>query len=84
MVVENQLWSDYSSHRKISGAKDWNRAAHQLVWRLHGDSMIADMVARMLMPEVSTEDRKELVCRTRDESLSSCLRSDEAGLPRSR
>lgn len=58
---ENQLWSDYSSHRKISGAKDWDRAAHQLVWRLHGDSMIAGMVARMLMPEVSTEDRKELV-----------------------
>ena len=58
---EDQLWADYSSHRKISGAKDWDRAAHQLVWRLHGDSMIADMVARMLMPEVSTEDRRELV-----------------------
>jgi putative membrane-bound dehydrogenase-like protein len=58
---EDQLWADYSSHRKISGAKDWDRAAHQLVWRLHGDSMIADMVARMLMPEVSIEDRRGLV-----------------------
>ena len=62
---EDQFWSDYSSHRKISGAKDWDRATHQLVWRLHGDSMIADMVARMLMSEVSTEDRRELVASSR-------------------
>ena len=58
---EDQLWADYSSHLKIAGAKDWDHATHQLVWRLHGDSMIEDMVARMLMPEVSTEDRRELV-----------------------
>jgi putative heme-binding domain-containing protein len=58
---EDQLWADYSSYRKISGAKDWDRAAHLLVWRLHGDSMIADMVARMLMPEASVKDRRELV-----------------------
>ena len=58
---EDSLWADYCKVRKISNANDWDRQAHLLAWRLHGDSMIKDMVARMLMTEVSPEHRKELV-----------------------
>jgi putative heme-binding domain-containing protein len=58
---EDSLWADYCKVRKISGANDWDRQAHLLAWRLHGDSMIEDMVNRMLMKEVSPEHRKELV-----------------------
>jgi putative membrane-bound dehydrogenase-like protein len=59
--VEDQLWADYSQHRNLSGAKDWDRQAHLLAWRLHGDSMIGDLVDRMLMNHVSSEHRCELV-----------------------
>ena len=58
---EDSLWAEYCKVRKISDANDWDRQAHLLAWRLHGDSMIEDMVARMLMKEVSPEHRKELV-----------------------
>ena len=58
---EDSLWADYCKVRKISDANDWDRQAHLLAWRLHGDSMIKDMVARMLMTEVAPEHRKELV-----------------------
>ena len=58
---EDSLWADYCKVRKISDANDWDRQAHLLAWRLHGDSMIEDMVARMLMTEVAPEHRKELV-----------------------
>jgi len=59
--VEDLLWADYCQHRNISGAKDWNRQAHLLAWRLHGDSIVEQMVARMLLPEVSPGHRMELV-----------------------
>ena len=59
--VEDQLWADYCQHRNLSGAKDWDRQAHLLAWRLHGDSMIGDLVDRMLMNHVSSEHRCELV-----------------------
>ena len=58
---EDSLWAEYCKARKISNANDWDRQAHLLAWRLHGDSMIEDMVDRMLMTEVSPEHRKELV-----------------------
>ncbi len=58
---EDELWCDYCKLRKITSAKDWDREAHLLAWRLHGDSMIEDMVTRMLMTEVAPEHRKELV-----------------------
>ena len=58
---EDSLWADYCKVRKISDANDWDRQAHLLAWRLHGDSMIKDMVARMLMTEVAPEHRKELI-----------------------
>ena len=58
---EDSLWADYCKVRKISDANDWDRQAHLLAWRLHGDSMIKEMVARMLMTEVAPEHRKELV-----------------------
>ena len=58
---EDSLWGEYCKVRKISDANDWDRQAHLLAWRLHGDSMIKDMVARMLMTEVAPEHRKELV-----------------------
>ena len=59
--VEDQLWTDYSKVREISNPNDWDRQAHLLVWRLHGNSMIDDMVSRMLLPEVSAIHRMELV-----------------------
>jgi len=58
---EDELWSDYCKVRKISDANDWDRQAHLLAWRLHGDSMIEDMVERMLMTDISPEHRMELV-----------------------
>ena len=58
---EDSLWADYCKVRKISDANDWDRQAHLLAWRLHGDSMIEDMVARMLMRDVAPEHRMELV-----------------------
>ena len=58
---EDLLWADYCKVRKILDANHWDRQAHLLAWRLHGDSMIEDMVDRMLMTEVSPEHRKELV-----------------------
>ena len=58
---EDSLWADYCKVRKILDANDWDRQAHLLAWRLHGDSMIKDMVARMLMTEVAPEHRKELI-----------------------
>ena len=58
---EDSLWADYCKVRKISDANDWDRQAHLLAWRLHADSMIEDMVDRMLMTKVSPEQRKELV-----------------------
>ena len=58
---EDSLWSEYCKTRKISHANNWDRQAHLLAWRLHGDSIIEDMVARMLMAEVSPEHRRELV-----------------------
>ena len=41
---EDELWSDYCKLRKISSPKDWDRQAHLLAWRLHGDTMIEDLV----------------------------------------
>jgi putative membrane-bound dehydrogenase-like protein len=58
---EGSLWADYCKVRKISDANDWDRQAHLLAWRLHADSMIEDIVDRMLMTKVSPEQRKELV-----------------------
>jgi len=58
---EDELWSDYCKLRKISSAKSWDREAHLLVWRLHGDSMVQDMVERMLMKDLSVKHRMELV-----------------------
>ena len=58
---EDELWSDYCKLRKITSAKGWDREAHLLVWRLHGDSMVQDMVERMLMKDLSVKHRMELV-----------------------
>ena len=58
---EDSLWADYCKVRKISDANHWDRQAHLLAWRLHGDSMIEEMVDRMLMTDVAPEHRKELV-----------------------
>ncbi len=58
---EDELWSDYSNLRKIYAAADWDRQAHLLAWRLHGDSIIDGLVDRMLLAEVSPEHRMELV-----------------------
>ena len=43
---EDSLWSEYCKTRKISHANNWDRQAHLLAWRLHGDSIIEDMVSR--------------------------------------
>lgn len=59
--AEDQLWADYCQLRNIFGAKDWDRQAHLLAWRLHGNSIVEQMVARMLLPEVSPGHRMELV-----------------------
>jgi putative heme-binding domain-containing protein len=58
---ENKLWSDYCNLQNITSPKDWDREAHLLAWRLHGNSMVQDMVTRMLMQGVSVDHRLELV-----------------------
>ncbi|MDA7756717.1 c-type cytochrome [Opitutales bacterium] len=58
---EDELWSDYCKLREISSPKDWDRQAHLLAWRLHGDTMIEDLVERMLMDDLSDKHRMELV-----------------------
>ena len=58
---ENELWSDYCNLQNITSPKDWDREAHLLAWRLHGNSMVQDMVTRMLMQGVSMDHRLELV-----------------------
>ena len=46
---------------KSHSPKDWDRQAHLLAWRLHGDTMIEDLVDRMLMDDLSDKHRMELV-----------------------